>query len=205
MGDIVFGTGILSDLEIRELCEKEGMIDPYVPELVSVVEGKKVISYGQSSFGYDIRAGEEWYIMDERFGNRYLDPKDFDSNLMVRVVSKDCPVLIPPRSFALTHSVERFKIPKDVIGVAVGKSTYARAGLIVNITPLEPGWEGWLTVEVINPSPHYLKVYPYEGIAQILFFRGMTPEEVYNSNRKYQNQKRRVVFPKVEIVELSSQ
>jgi dCTP deaminase len=191
--DMVIGTGILSDLEIRELCEKGGMIDPYVPELVSVVEGKKVISYGQSSFGYDIRAGEEWYIMD-------------DSELMVKVVSKDSPILIPPRSFALTHSVERFKIPKDVIGVAVGKSTYARAGLIVNITPLEPGWEGWLTVEVINPSPHYLKVYPYEGIAQILFFRGRTPKEVYDSNRKYQNQERKVVFPKViEIVKLNSQ
>jgi dCTP deaminase len=84
-----------------------------------------------------------------------------------------------------------------VIGVAVGKSTYARAGLVVNITPLEPGWEGWLTVEVINPSSHYLKVYPHEGIAQILFFRGRTPMGVYNSDRKYQNQERKVVFPKV--------
>ncbi len=189
--------GILSDKEIRALCESVGMIDPYVPELVREQDGKKVISYGQSSFGYDIRAGEEWFIMDERFGNKILDPKDFDSTVMVRVVSEEAPILIPPHSFALTHSVERFKMPEDVVGVAVGKSTYARSGLLVNITPLEPGWEGWLTVEVINPSPHYLKVYPNEGIAQILFFRGEVPNTLYSKGRKYQNQERRVVFPKV--------
>ena len=190
-------TGILSDREIRALCESMGMIEPYEPELVREKDGKKVISYGQSSFGYDIRAGEEWFVVDERFGNNIIDPKNFDSRVMVKVVSEDAPILIPPHSFALTHSVERFRIPENVVGVAVGKSTYARVGLVVNITPLEPGWEGWLTVEVINPSPHYLKVYPYEGIAQILFFRGEVPKSLYSKDRKYQNQERRVVFAKV--------
>lgn len=195
--------GLLSDWEIAELCQSEGqrMIDPYIPELVSQVEGKKVVSYGQSSAGYDIRAGSEWFIAHESWVKKegVFDPKGFDKSIMKRVVGIESkPIELPPYSFALTHSVERFRMPEDVIGVAVGKSSYARAGLVVNITPLEPGWEGYLTIEVINPTPYPIRVYPGEGISQILFFRTLKrPKTTYGDRSgKYQGQGAEVVFPR---------
>lgn len=187
--------GLLNDRQIARLA-KEGMIDPFVPELVQEVNGERVISYGLSSAGYDIRAGTEWYLAlesDVRVG----DPKNFKPEMMRRY-ELDTPIILPPRSFALTHSVERFKIPRDIIGIALGKSTYARMGIIVNITPLEPGWEGWLTIEVANVAPFPVKVYPNEGIAQILFFAIDTPSTSYaDRGGKYQGQGKGVVFAKV--------
>lgn len=195
--------GLLSDWEIAELCQDGGqkMIDPYIPELVSQVEGKKVVSYGQSSAGYDIRAGYEWFVAHESWVLKggVFDPKGFDKSIMKRVVGEvSKPIELPPYSFALTHSVERFCMPEDVIGVAVGKSSYARAGLVVNITPLEPGWEGYLTIEVINPTPYPIRVYPGEGISQVLFFRtSKRPKTTYRDrNGKYQGQGAEVVFPR---------
>ena len=196
--------GILTDEEIRSLClpseGKRAMIEPYVPELVREVDGRKVVSYGQSSMGYDIRAGREWYIAAEGWVEKsgVLDPKGYDRSLMKRFLSPNGePIHLPPYSFAMTHSVERFVMPDNVIGIATGKSSYARSGLIVNITPLEPGWEGYLTIEVINPTPYPIRVYPDEGIAQIIFFRsGSRPRTTYRDrNGKYQGQEKEVVFP----------
>ena len=187
--------GLLNDREIKRLAA-DGMIDPFIPELVRERDGEKVISYGLSSAGYDIRAGTEWYIALERDA-RIGDPKNFDPGLMRRY-EMDAPIVLPPRSFALTHSVERFRMPEDVVGIALGKSTYARMGIIVNITPLEPGWEGWLTIEVTNSAPFPVKVYPNEGIAQILFFRIDAPITSYAARSgKYQGQERGVVFARV--------
>lgn len=190
--------GILSDREILELC-REGMITPFYDGLVREVDGRRVISFGLSSFGYDIRAGEEWYLASEGISleGGTLDPKAFDPVLMRKVVSST-EVLLPPYSFALTYSVERFRMPKNVIGVALGKSSYARVGLVVNITPLEPGWEGHLTIEVINPTPYPLRVYPGEGIAQILFFSGNLPKVSYDDRKgKYQGQGPGVTFSRL--------
>ncbi len=191
--------GVLEDETIARLAE-EGMIDPFVPRLVREVDGRKVISYGLSSMGYDIRCGEEWYITSESHyvAGGVLDPKAFDERLLSKRVS-GAPVDLPPYSFALTHSVERFRMPENVIGIAVGKSTYARVGLVVNITPLEPGWEGWLTIELVNPTPYPIRVYPGEGIAQIVFFSSQgSPRVNYRSRAgKYQNQGKGVVFSKV--------
>lgn len=187
--------GLLNDRQIAKLA-LEGMIDPFVPELVREVSGKRVISYGLSSAGYDIRAGNEWYLALES-EVRIGDPKNFNPESMRRLEMDD-PIILPPRSFALTHSVERFKMPNDVMGVAVGKSTYARMGIIVNITPLEPGWEGWLTIEITNSAPFPVKVYPNEGIAQILFFGIDAPGTSYSDRKgKYQGQERGVVFARV--------
>lgn len=193
--------GILEDKEIARLAKEEGMIEPFEESLIREVDGRRVLSYGLSSMGYDIRADLEWYIASGAHivKDSVLDPKDFKEVLMHKVVSQGGPVDLPAYSFALTHSVERFKMPKDVIGIAMGKSTYARVGLIVNITPLEPGWEGWLTIEVINPTPYPIRVYPLEGIAQIVFFRSAKkPMTNYEDRKgKYQGQEKRVVFAKV--------
>ena len=182
---------VLSDKTIRKLALEEGMISPF--EDKQVREGK--ISYGLSSFGYDARVSEEFKIFTN-VNSEIVDPKDFKST---NFVTKNGPVcVIPPNSFALARTVERFKIPKNVLVICLGKSTYARCGIIVNVTPLEPGWEGYVTLEFSNTTPLPAKIYANEGVAQFIFLKGNeTPEVTYaDRDGKYMGQTG-VTLPKV--------
>jgi len=189
---------ILSDFEIHMLCTEQGMIAPYEPALVREQDGLKVISYGLSSYGYDMRVADEFLIFSNAACS-LVDPKDIDPKAFVRV--KNHAVVIPANSFALAYSIERFKIPNDVLALVIGKSTYARCGIVVNCTPMEPGWEGHLTIEISNTTPVPVKVYADEGIAQAIFWRGQ-PCKVNYANRagkpgKYMDQPPEVTLPKV--------
>lgn len=183
---------ILCDREIRELCTgSEPMISPFVSSQVSSkeVDGKtqKVISYGLSSYGYDIRADTRWSIFSG-FNCEVIDPKKSSKESFYEVESSES-ILLPPHSYALTSSYEKLMMPKDVSGICLGKSTYARCGLIVNVTPLEAGWQGIITIEVANTTPLPLRVYIMEGIMQVLFFRGAPPDVSYaNRGGKYMHQ-----------------
>jgi len=180
---------IRPDWWIRQRAE-EGMIEPFVEKLVR--EG--VISYGLSSFGYDLRAAPEWRIFVNAF-NTVVDPKNFDTDSLVETEGGSC--IIPPNSFVLTRSVEYLRIPDNVMVVALGKSSYARCGIVANVTPLEPGWEGHVTLELSNTTPLPAKVYANEGIVQLLFFQGERPETTYADRQgKYQGQ-RGVTLPKL--------
>jgi len=191
---------LLVDSEIRELAEA-GMISPYIPHSVRSADGHPLLSYGQSSVGYDIRAANVFKI----FTNAHcavVDPKNIDERAFVEV--RGPYVLIPPNSFMLTHSVETFDLPRDICMVAIGKSTYARCGLVVACTPGEPGWRGTLTVEISNTTPLPAKVYAGEGICQCLFFRTSRPCTVSYADvgpngqkRKYQDQPAEIVLPRV--------
>jgi dCTP deaminase len=182
---------ILSDKTIRRLAEEQRMIEPF--EAKQVRDGK--ISYGLSSFGYDIRVGDEYKVFTDVHGV-VVDPKNFNPLSFVDIKRDHC--IIPPHSFALAATVEYFRIPKDILVVCVGKSTYARCGIIVNVTPLEPEWCGYLTLEISNTTPLPAKIYSNEGLAQLLFFQGdQTPEVTYASRAgKYQDQ-RGVTPPKL--------
>ena len=170
---------------------EEEMILPF--ENKQVREGK--ISYGLSSYGYDARVSEEFKIFTN-VNSEIVDPKDFKSTNFVTKNGPEC--IIPPNSFALARTVERFKIPKDVMVICLGKSTYARCGIIVNVTPLEPGWEGHVTLEFSNTTPLPAKIYANEGVAQFIFLKGNeTPEVTYaDRNGKYMGQTG-VTLPKV--------
>tara|TARA_B100000787_G_scaffold108593_1_gene80766 strand:- start:210 stop:764 length:555 start_codon:yes stop_codon:yes gene_type:complete len=182
---------VLSDKTIRKLALEEDMISPF--EDKQVREGK--ISYGLSSFGYDARVSEEFKIFTN-VNSEIVDPKDFKSTNFVTKNGPAC--VIPPNSFALARTVERFKIPKDILVVCLGKSTYARCGIIVNVTPLEPGWEGYVTLEFSNTTPLPAKIYANEGVAQFIFLRGNEIPEVTYADRdgKYMGQTG-VTLPKV--------
>lgn len=183
---------ILNDEQIKLLGET--MISPFMP--TSVRRG--VISFGLSSFGYDICIGNKFRVFTPNpLVTSAVDPKDFNPKLLVEVET-DLYIFIPPNSYTLGLSVEYFHIPVDVMGLVVGKSTYARCGIIVNVTPLEPGWEGYVTIEISNCTPLPAKIYANEGIAQVLFFRGEAPTVNYaNKGGKYQGQQD-IVLPKVE-------
>lgn len=155
---------IKSDKWITRMCKERGMITPF--EEKQVRQGQ--ISYGVSSYGYDIRVADDFKIFTN-VNSTLVDPKAFDNRNFVSIKAESC--IIPPNSFALARTVEHFKIPRDVLAVCVGKSTYARCGLIVNVTPLEPEWEGILTLEISNTTQLPAKVYANEGIAQLLFFQ----------------------------------
>jgi dCTP deaminase len=165
------------------MSQEHGMIEPFEP--AQVRDG--VISYGVSSFGYDIRVADEYKVFTDVF-SVVVDPKNFDARSFVDVKGDHC--IIPPRSFALARTLEYFRIPSDVLVVCVGKSTYARCGIIVNVSPLEPEWRGYLTLEISNTTPLPAKVYSNEGLAQLLFFQGdETPEVTYAMKKgKYQDQ-----------------
>jgi len=182
---------VLSDKTIRKLALEEGMISPF--EDKQVREGK--ISYGLSSFGYDTRVSEEFKIFTN-VNSEIIDPKNFKSTNFVTKNGPEC--IIPPNSFVLARTVERFKIPKNVLVICLGKSTYARCGIIVNVTPLEPGWEGHVTLEFSNTTPLPAKIYANEGAAQFIFLKGNeTPEVTYaDRNGKYMGQTG-VTLPKV--------
>jgi dCTP deaminase len=168
---------VQSDKWIRRMALEHGMIEPFNEKQVR--EG--VISYGLSSYGYDARIADEFKIFTN-INHTIVDPKDFDPRSFVDFRGEQC--IIPPNSFALARTVERFRIPRDVIVVCVGKSTYARCGIIVNVTPLEPEWEGIVTLEVSNTTPLPARIYANEGIAQFLFFRGEEPCETSYADKK---------------------
>ncbi len=175
--------GIMPDHWIREQSINHGMIEPFVEK--QTAEGK--ISYGLSSYGYDSRCSDEFKIFTN-VDSAIVDPKNFSPESFVDRQTDVC--IIPPNSFVLTRSVEYFRIPKDVLVICLGKSTYARCGLIVNVTPLEPGWEGHVTLEISNTTPLPAKVYANEGVAQFLFFKGSSDCEVTYADRsgKYMGQ-----------------
>ena len=174
---------VMPDHWIREKSEKEDMINPFVNS--QKAQGK--ISYGLSSYGYDARCDKEFKIFTN-VNNQIVDPKNFSNDCFVEVTGDEC--IIPPNSFALARTVEYFKIPKDVLVICLGKSTYARCGIIVNVTPLEPGWEGHVTLEFSNTSNLPAKIYANEGVCQFLFLKGDSPCEVsYDArNGKYMGQ-----------------
>ena len=174
---------IKADRWIKKMALEHRMIDPF--EDRQVREG--VISYGLSSYGYDIRVADEFKVFTN-INSTVVDPKDFDARSFVDVKADVC--IIPPNSFALSKTVEYFRIPRDVLTVCVGKSTYARCGLIVNVTPFEPEWEGFVTLEISNTTPLPAKVYANEGIAQVLFFQSDEVCDVSYADKKgkYQRQ-----------------
>jgi dCTP deaminase len=182
---------IKSDRWIRKMAKEHEMISPFSEKQVR--EG--VISYGLSSYGYDLRVADEFKIFTN-IQSAVVDPKRFDERSFVTVTSDS--VLVPPNSFALARSVEYFKIPRDVLTVCVGKSTYARCGIIVNVTPFEPEWEGFVTLEISNTTPLPAKIYANEGLCQILFFQSDEQCETSYADRrgKYQAQKG-IVLPKL--------
>ena len=176
-----------SDQWIRKKAMEEGMIEPFVDGQVRLVENQSIISYGLSSYGYDLRAANRFKIFTNVY-NSIVDPKDFREDSFIDVETDVC--VIPPNSFALTVSVEYFRIPRDILTLCVGKSTYARCGIIVNVTPLEPEWEGHVTLEFSNTTPLPAKIYANEGVAQMLFFQSDERCETTYKDRggKYQGQ-----------------
>ena len=182
---------IKSDRWIRKMALEHDMINPFNDRQVR--DGG--ISYGLSSYGYDLRVADEFKIFTN-VNSAIVDPKNFDQRSFIDV--KGSSVLIPPNSFALARSVEYFKIPRDVLTICVGKSTYARCGIIVNVTPFEPEWEGFVTLEISNSTPLPAKIYSNEGLCQILFFQGDEACEVSYKDKsgKYQRQSG-IVLPKL--------
>jgi dCTP deaminase len=179
--------GIKSDSWIRRMAEEQSMIEPFESQQVRKINGERVISYGTSSYGYDVRCSNEFKIFTN-INSAVVDPKNFDENSFVDITSDVC--IIPPNSFALARTVEYLKIPRDVLTICLGKSTYARCGIIVNVTPLEPEWEGHVTLEFSNTTPLPAKIYANEGVAQILFLGADEMCELSYADRagKYQGQ-----------------
>jgi dCTP deaminase len=179
---------IKSDKWIRRMAESHKMIEPFAPDQVRVSEdGRKIVSYGTSSYGYDIRCADEFKIFTN-INSTIVDPKNFDEKSFVDFRGDVC--IIPPNSFALARTVEYFRIPRTVLTVCLGKSTYARCGIIVNVTPFEPEWEGHVTLEFSNTTPLPAKIYANEGVAQVLFFESDEICETSYADRggKYQGQ-----------------
>ena len=185
---------IKSDRWIKQMAQTEAMIEPFEPGQVREGENGKVISYGTSSYGYDVRCSSEFKVFTN-INSAIVDPKNFDEGSFVDVNSDVC--IIPPNSFALARTVEKFKIPRNVLTICLGKSTYARCGIIVNVTPLEPEWEGYVTLEFSNTTTLPAKIYANEGVAQMLFFESDEECETSYADRggKYQGQEG-VTLPK---------
>ena len=182
---------IKSDRWIREQAAKHRMIEPFSENQIA----GGVISYGLSSYGYDLRVSNEFKIFTN-VNNAIIDPKAFDEKSFVTVEAES--VIVPPNSFALARSVEYFRIPRDVLTICVGKSTYARCGIIVNVTPFEPEWEGFATLEISNTTPLPAKIYANEGLCQILFFESDEPCETSYADRKGKYQKQQgIVLPRL--------
>lgn len=183
--------GLKPDHWIRKQAKQHNMIDPFV-------DGQNrdgVISYGLSSYGYDIRVADDFKIFTNVF-SAVVDPKNFDHKSMVDFKGEVC--VIPPNSFALARSIEYFRIPRAVLTICLGKSTYARCGIIVNVTPFEPEWEGYVTLEISNTTPLPAKIYANEGIAQVLFFEADEECEISYADKKGKYQKQQsIVLPKV--------
>lgn len=182
---------ILADWQIKDLVKSEDMISPFHEGLTEA----GVISYGLSSFGYDLRIANEWKVFTNVY-NTTVDPKNFDEKAFVSYTADTC--IIPPNSFALGRSVEYLKIPRQVLALCLGKSSYARCGIITNFTPFEPEWQGHVTIEISNTTPNPAIIYANEGIAQVLFFVGASPTVSYADRKgKYQGQTG-ITLPKVK-------
>ena len=177
---------IKSDHWIKEQAQ-QGMIEPFVADQVKQIDGAPVISYGLSSYGYDVRCAPEFKVFTNIYAS-VIDPKDFDTNSFVNINNDVC--VIPPNSFALARTVEYFRIPRDVLTICLGKSTYARCGIIVNVTPLEPEWEGNVTLEFSNTTNLPAKIYAGEGVAQFIFLQSDEQCSITYKDRKgkYQGQ-----------------
>lgn len=184
--------GIKADHWIRRMALEEGMIEPFVDHQVR----HGVISFGLSSYGYDIRVSDEFKIFTN-VHSAVVDPKNFNPNSFIDFKGEVC--VIPPNSFVLAQTIEYFRIPRDVLTICVGKSTYARCGLIVNVTPFEPEWEGFVTLEISNTTPLPARIYANEGIAQVLFFQGdeVCERSYADKKGKYQKQET-IVLPKID-------
>ena len=183
--------GLKSDRWIVDMARNQGMIEPF--EVGQVRDG--VISYGVSSYGYDIRVADEFKIFTNVY-SAVVDPKNFTTESMVDYKGDVC--IIPPNSFALARTIEYFRIPRSVLTVCVGKSTYARCGIIVNVTPFEPEWEGFVTLEISNTTPLPAKIYANEGIAQVLFFEADEECETSYADKKGKYQKQEgTLLPKL--------
>lgn len=188
---------IKSDKWIREMAQSVGMIEPYCPSQINRIDNRRVISYGTSSYGYDIRCSEDFKVFTN-LNSTIVDPKQFDPASFVDFSGEVC--IIPPNSFALARTIEYFRIPRNVLTICLGKSTYARCGIIVNVTPFEPEWEGFVTLEFSNTTPLPAKIYANEGVAQVVFFEADSGDvcEVSYKDRggKYQKQEG-VTLPKI--------
>jgi dCTP deaminase len=186
---------IKSDRWIRRMSREHGMIAPFEPGQVREVNGHRIVSYGTSSYGYDIRCSKDFKIFTN-INSTMVDPKNFDEKSFVDVSGDVC--IIPPNSFALARTVEYFRIPRNVLTLCLGKSTYARCGIIVNVTPFEPEWEGHATLEISNTTPLPARIYANEGIAQVLFFEADEVCETSYADKKgkYQNQQS-IMLPKL--------
>ena len=186
---------IKSDKWIRRMAEQTGMIEPFEPGQVREAAGHKIISYGTSSYGYDIRCAPEFKVFTN-IHSTVVDPKNFDEKSFVDMHGDYC--IIPPNSFALARTVEYFRIPRNVLTICLGKSTYARCGILVNVTPFEPEWEGFVTLEISNTTPLPARIYANEGLCQIIFFQSDEVCETSYADRKgkYQSQKG-IVLPKL--------
>jgi len=183
--------GIKPDHWIRKMALEEKMIEPFVEGQVS----KGEISYGLSSYGYDIRVSDEFKVFTN-VHNSMVDPKNFDEKSFVDIKAPEC--IIPPNSFALARTIEYFRIPRSTITVCLGKSTYARCGIIVNVTPFEPEWEGFVTLEISNTTPIPAKIYANEGIAQVLFFEADEVCETSYADKKGKYQKQTgITIPRI--------
>src|SRR5918999_1056899 len=168
---------IKSDRWIKRMAREHGMIEPFVESQAQA----GVVSYGAASYGYDTRVADEFKVFTNIY-NTVVDPKNFDPKSFVDIRADVC--IIPPNSFALARTIEYFRIPRDVLTVCLGKSTYARCGIIVNVTPFEPEWEGTVTLEISNTTPLPAKIYANEGIAQVLFFQSDEPCEMSYKDKK---------------------
>ncbi len=179
--------GIKSDQWIRKMAAEQRMIEPFEPLQVSRLDNRAVISYGTSSYGYDIRCADDFKIFTN-INSTIVDPKAFDANSFVDFKGNVC--IVPPNSFVLARTVEYFRIPRQVLTICVGKSTYARCGIIVNVTPFEPEWEGHATLEFSNTTPLPAKIYANEGVAQVIFLEASEVCETSYRDRggKYQGQ-----------------
>lgn len=179
---------IKSDKWIKKMAKEAGLIEPFASTQIRSVNGEKIVSYGTSSYGYDVRCANEFKIFTN-IHSSVVDPKNFDENSFVNKVGDTC--IIPPNSFVLARTVEYFRIPRNILTICLGKSTYARCGIIVNVTPLEPEWEGHVTLEFSNTTPLPAKIYANEGVAQMLFLESDEVCEVSYKDRggKYQGQK----------------
>ncbi|MBP0118722.1 MAG: dCTP deaminase [Candidatus Nitrotoga sp.] len=178
---------IKSDRWIRHMAKECGMIEPFEPGQIKDLNGQRIVSYGTSSYGYDVRCSDEFKLFTN-INSTIVDPKNFDANSFVELKGDYC--IIPPNSFALARTVEHFRIPRNVLTICLGKSTYARCGIIVNVTPLEPEWEGYVTLEFSNTTPLPAKIYANEGVAQMIFFESDEVCETSYKDRggKYQGQ-----------------
>jgi len=179
---------VCPDRWIRKMSLEKGMIEPFVERQVRSSDDRRIISYGLSSYGYDLRVADEFKVFTN-VHSAMVDPKEFDEKSFVDIKTDVC--VVPPNSFALARSVEYFRIPREVLTICVGKSTYARCGIIVNVTPFEPEWEGHVTLEISNTTPLPARIYANEGLAQVVFFAASESCEISYADRggKYMKQR----------------